>query len=68
MPFHQCMCFSHPHIISKWHPGSRVCVCVGGGGGNKVSKAKMCNFLKFSMTKISTVLLWTILKTSTVEL
>ena len=44
MPFRQFVCFSHSHIISKWHPGSR-----GGGGGDRVSKAKMYNFLKFSM-------------------
>ena len=43
MPFRQYVCFSHSDIISKWHPGSK------GGGGDRVSKAKMYNFLKFSM-------------------
>ena len=43
MPFRQFMCFSHPHVISKWHPGSMG----QGGGGDNVSKAKMCNFLCF---------------------
>ena len=30
MPFRQFVCFSHSHIISKWHPGSR-----GGGAGEQ---------------------------------
>ena len=38
MPFRQFVYFSHSHIISKWHPGSR------GGGGEQGQQGENVQF------------------------
>ena len=46
MPFRQFMCFSHSHIISKWHPGSvNIHGCISCQTGVRVSILMLCRFI-----------------------